>query len=318
MMLVGSTSIKRKIVSIIMVTSGSALLLACAGFLVYEYVLYRDSMTREMETAARVMADSNRATVAFGDAAGAAKSLAALRADRHLLHACVYDKTGRLFASFVANASTPCPASPVAIAASILGEQASVIQPVSVDGDSIGTVYLARDLRDLSGRAAQYLGIALIVLAASTLAALAVSSRLQRVISGPILQLALTATKISNNRNYELRAPKASDDELGTLVDSFNDMLEQIHRRDAALRKAQDELEQRVRERTRELEAEVAERKRAENAMFQAKQAAEESDRAKSTFLANMSHELRTPLNAVIGYSEMLQEDAEEKATPRR
>jgi PAS domain S-box-containing protein len=60
------------------------------------------------------------------------------------------------------------------------------------------------------------------------------------------------------------------------------------------------------------LQREVMERERAEEALRSAKEAAEAANRAKSTFLANMSHELRTPLNAVIGYSELLQEEAED------
>ena len=60
----------------------------------------------------------------------------------------------------------------------------------------------------------------------------------------------------------------------------------------------------------------VTERRRAEEAVAKAKEASEMANRTKSLFLANMSHELRTPLNAIVGYSEMLQEEAQEQNLP--
>jgi len=83
------------------------------------------------------------------------------------------------------------------------------------------------------------------------------------------------------------------------------DLERKVKERTAELSKARYELEQRVDERTAELLL-------AKNKAEQAQKIAEDANLTKSQFLANMSHELRTPLNAIIGYSEMLQEEAED------
>jgi signal transduction histidine kinase len=118
----------------------------------------------------------------------------------------------------------------------------------------VGTIFVASDLKDLSSQLLRYLGIAGLVLLASLLVALGLSSQLQRLVSEPILQLAQVARSVAHNKNYSVRAGKHGDDELGQLVDGFNEMLAQIQARDTALQLARDSLELRVEERTRELE----------------------------------------------------------------
>ena len=166
-------------------------------------------------------------------------------------------------------------------------------------------------MRQWSMRARRYATICLVFALVSVFLAFLVSSKLQKVISGPIMHLEDTMKIVSANKNYEVRAVKSYSDEIGSLIDGFNAMLSDIQQRDGALRGANDELQTR----TLELEEEVSQRKQAQEELLKAKHVAEEASRAKSTFLANMSHELRTPLNAIIGYSEMLEEEARDIRT---
>src|SRR5438046_10532107 len=130
-----------------------------------------------------------------------------------------------------------------------------------------------------------------IVLGASLIAFL-FSSRLQRVISQPILSLAHTAKVVSEQKDYSLRAEKRTDDEIGFLIDRFNEMLAQIEVHEKEIQEVNEQL-------------------------VRSEQRARAATQAKSHFLANMSHELRTPLNAIIGYSEMLQEEAQDSGQER-
>ncbi len=128
-------------------------------------------------------------------------------------------------------------------------------------------------------RLRQNVGIVAVVLIVASLIAFVISARLQRFISEPILQLSETARAVSERKDYGVRAEKHGRDELGVLIDSFNDMLATIQKRDAELQEA--------------------------------RVTAERANQAKSNFLSFMSHELRTPLTSIIGFSEMLITDVE-------
>src|SRR5205807_2145648 len=181
-----------------------------------------------------------------------------------------------------------------------------VCHEVTLNGDRVGTLFLMSDMRQWSMRAQRYAKICFVFALMSAFLAFLVSSKLQKLISGPIMHLEDTMKMVSANKNYEVRAVKSYSDEIGSLMDGFNAMLSDIQQRDTALRGANEELQTR----TQELEEEITQRRQAQEELLKAKHVAEEASRAKSTFLANMSHELRTPLNAIIGYSEMLEEEA--------
>jgi signal transduction histidine kinase/CheY-like chemotaxis protein len=163
---------------------------------------------------------------------------------------------------------------------------------ITLDRQTLGTIYLQSDLDELQTRLKRFSGMVLLILLLASMAAFAVSSRLQQFISEPIAHIAETAKKISLQKDYTVRAVKQSEDELGQFTDTFNQMLSEIEHRDGELRRHRDSLEQQVELRTTELLA--------------AKNRAEAASRAKSEFLANMSHEIRTPMNGVLGMTELV------------
>ncbi|PYM11817.1 MAG: hypothetical protein DME18_12930, partial [Verrucomicrobia bacterium] len=190
--------------------------------------------------------------------------------DAHIVGACIYDKNGRPFARYLRAGAekyvTP-PAEPEGHRFS--SDSLLVFHRMVVEGRPVGTVFIQSDLQELYFRLRLYTGIVLAVLLVSALVVFFLSTKLQRVISSPILHLERTASAVASEKNYSIRAHKQGEDELGRLIDRFNEMLEQIQQRDVALQEARDELEKRVVERTAELQQEIVERKRAERALFQ-------------------------------------------------
>ena len=303
-------SIKRKLMLITMLTSGVAVVLSSAGFLVYDLISFRNSLSQDLMTQADIIGYNSAAAMAFKDEASATVTLSALQAKEDIVSAVLYTRDGKLFAHyFHANAPPPrLPSTPQERGYRFEGSNLEVFRDVTLNGEPLGTLFLQSDMRQWNLRAKRYASIFLSFVLISGFFALLVSSKLQKLISGPILHLEDTMRMVSATKSYEVRATKFYGDEIGRLIDGFNTMLAEIQQRDTALHHANDELKTR----TLELEGEIVHRKEMQKELLNAKLAAEDANRAKSAFLANMSHELRTPLNAIIGYSEMLEEETHE------
>ena len=266
--LLGQLPIRAKLVAMIMITSATVLVLASVGYLAWDYYRLRTDLAAELQAQAQLVLDNSAAALSFGDARAANETLATLGAASRLRAACLYDDRGALFAAWQHGGQTePCPAAAATDGVTFQAATLDLIASGRLDGKKFGAVYLQSDTSELTGRLRVQAIVTVVLLIVAMTVALVLSSRLQTLVSAPLLHLARTAAEVSARGDYSLRAVKANDDELGALVDGFNGMLHQIQRRESELR---------------------------------------EANRLKDEFLATLSHELRTPLNAILGWTRLL------------
>ena len=282
--------VKRKLQLIIMFTVAAALLLACTAILAYDQYSSAQEMRRDLGILAELLASHSAAALTFGDQAAAAEILSDLRAKPHVIKAVVYGADSNPFATYLRQGE-PQTAAPrmQSDAARFEVGRVKLFRTIVLHRQAIGAVYVESDVGELRTRFGRFAWMLLAILMSSFFFANVLSSRLQRVVSGPIAHIAATAKIVSFDKNYSVRALKQADDDLGQLTDTFNEMLSEIER-------SRTGLEQVIAERTAELVC--------------AKDKAEAASRAKSEFLANMSHEIRTPMNGIMGMTELLLDTA--------
>ncbi len=308
-------SIQSKLLVIIISTSTILLLIVASSLLVAEYYSNRAFLTHQVKTLASSLAANSAQALVLDRYAGVEEMLAGLDRQNNIHAAYMFDQQGVPVAKYI-KAQDPgfvlqsirtdfrnFTTESVLITAEqriMSWDHFSFFWPVSYRGEAVGSLYLLSDLGMFYARLrAVFFGVALSFLLL-LLCAFYLARRLQRPISVPLQQLAKIMARVSVSRDYSLRAASGSQDEIGLLINGFNQMLERIEQQRDELAGHQRQLEKRVAEQTAELRLLVAE-------LEQARERADSANEAKSDFLSKMTHELRTPLIGVLGMNELLQ-----------
>jgi signal transduction histidine kinase/ActR/RegA family two-component response regulator len=251
-------SVRVKLFVLMLATTLVALVVAVAALVVYDSEDYHDRLVADLTTQADILGRSSVAALAFDDPAAARENLALLKVRPSIREAAIYNDAGVLFAGYAAEGHTApaIPAKPAFNGSRVQGDDIVLFHRIVESGRERGTVYL-RARYELTNRLLDYLRILGAVSALSLVAALLISAFLQRGITQPILDVTDVAHAVMKTRDFSRRAHRTTEDEIGYLVDAFNNMLAEIGRRSEALLKA---------------------------------------DRMKDQFLAMLAHELRNPL----------------------
>jgi signal transduction histidine kinase len=266
--------IRQKLVFLITTTSAIALLLAFVAFSIQNIYVFQEKQKSKLAVLAAVLADNVQAAVSFNDQKTAEELLSSLKVESHIVAGAIYGEDGQLFTAYKKGAPDAQPEFVHGVRQLYRKGHFHSYWPIILDNQNIGTVYLKSDNDELMDLIRTYLFFGVLITAVCIGAASLIAARFERTISGPVIELTQLSEAVSRDKNYTLRAVKQNSDELGELVDRFNEMLSEIQKR--------------------------------EDALVRSNEALVRSNRDLEQFAYVASHDLQEPLRVVVNYTDLL------------
>jgi signal transduction histidine kinase/CheY-like chemotaxis protein len=269
-----SLSLKNKLVYNIMGTVTTVLILAITIYVMFDIDSLKKNKVKDVTILAKIIAQNNQSALLFDDSKTATESLYSLIANKDIEYACILNINNKIFSesNFTFKKIIP-PKNKQQISKDPNSIQ--VFHDIIFQGEKLGSLYIISNLNQVNNQIKIAITTGVSILFISIFISYILTYIIQKIITNPILELAAISSKISENKDFSTKINIERDDEIGTLVNSFNNMLGEIDKQNIELTSA--------------------------------KIKAEQSSIAKEQFLANMSHEIRTPLNGIDGMAKLLE-----------
>lgn len=248
-------SIRRKLMMIIIATSLITATITNLFLIIEELYHERSDVISQLTTLSDVIAINSAAPLMFNDRNTAADLLASLKNNQHIDTATLMTANGAIFCEFN-RSSAPGPNvwPKIGSAGSAFNFQHFYLRrAITIDNEHVGFIYISYSLADLKKNVAAFLAVQLFVTALAVMIAIWFALRLKRSISEPIAHLAEVVDDVARTKDYAHRAVRTTDDEIGRLITGFNEMLQEIQRKNLELEEHRNNLELEVQQRTREL-----------------------------------------------------------------
>jgi len=237
--------IKNKLIAIILSITLLTLIIGFTSIIIYNRHSMQKSFINEVESMAEIIGNGMRGPLLFKKKKEAVAELQKLLGETlSIRNVWVYDENNKFFASYSLDKSHEIPTSeaisrPVT---EIKDKYLHISRPIKYQKNRDGTIYLMVSTEELDKTTKNSIFALVVIILILIPISLILAARLQRIISRPILDLVDVTKKVSAEGNYSLRAEATYKDEVGMLVNGFNNMMEQIHNRDIQRDRAENEL----------------------------------------------------------------------------